>query len=98
MKSKRSNRTRGRTRGAVATLESGVNDVPKEPTLAKEGRREGLGQPTRQKEQQRLVEDARKQPGVAAAIEVFTAASKYAPAPVAAPPAGLSYATGGNQR
>jgi len=52
----------------------------------------------RQEEQEKLVEEAMQQPGVATAIEVFAVASQYVPLPVAQPVARGSYATGGNLR
>lgn len=53
---------------------------------------------TRQREQERLVEEAMQQPGVATAIQVFVVASRYVPLLAAQPQSGNSYATGGNPR
>ena len=52
----------------------------------------------RQKEQAKLVEEAIGQPGVATAVEVYSAASQYVPTPVAQPFDAGAYATGGNPR
>jgi hypothetical protein len=48
-----------------------------------------------QREQAKLLEDALKRPGVAAAVEAYERVEAYAPQPVQAVAKG-SYATGGN--
>jgi len=53
--------------------------------------------PSTQKDQQELVREALKQPGVAEAIKVYNAAREYVPQPTIAPSSGVRYATGGNQ-
>jgi hypothetical protein len=50
-----------------------------------------------QAEQDRLLKEALKRPGVAAALAVYESVQKYVPAP-AAPPRSVSYSTGGNTR
>jgi hypothetical protein len=53
---------------------------------------------SRQRDQERLVKEALRQPGVATAIKVYSGASRYAPLPAVQPQSGNSYATGGNPR
>lgn len=43
------------------------------------GSNEKVAKLNRQKEQKKLIEQAKQQPGVAVAIEVFTVASQYHP-------------------
>lgn len=52
----------------------------------------------RQSEQRRMVEKAKRQPGVAAAAKVYGAATRYAPSPSTTSAGGFYYATGGNGR